>query len=62
MFCQIGFARTGAAGSERGMEQAEEVDMARSRVRPTGKVRRWIRRLPQTDQPFSPLRATPRTI
>ena len=29
-----GFVRTGAGGSERGMEQAEEVDMARSKVWP----------------------------
>ena len=44
------------------MEQTEEEEKARSKVRPIGKVRRWILRHSQTDQPFSPLRATPRTI
>ena len=62
MSCQIGFARTGAAGSERGMEQTEEEEKARRKVRRAREGLCFFLRLSQADQPFSPLRATPRTI
>ena len=44
------------------MEQTEEEEKARRKVRRAREGLCFFLRLSQADQPFSPLRATPRTI
>ena len=62
IFCQIGAFTFAAGGSEKGIAQAAKAKRARRTMRRAVDVRCFLYRFSQTDQPFSPLRATPRTI